>query len=201
MTDHPDDHPRALRDPEIRRRRREMLGMPPMTPLVRLLTDLRAGGPVPDFDPLDGGSAAKILFLFEKPGPMTDPRRPGRPGSGFVSRHSDDPTAEATWRFMRHAELPRADTIIGNIVPWWNETISVTGSERRRGRAELPKLLAILPLLHTVVLVGRTAAFAGPSVAHVRVLHSAHPSPQVRAANRAMWDAIPAVWRQATEPR
>ncbi|WP_212036396.1 hypothetical protein [Bradyrhizobium sp. JYMT SZCCT0428] len=31
----------------------------------------RPGVEVPDFDPADGGIEARVLFLFEKPGPMT----------------------------------------------------------------------------------------------------------------------------------
>jgi hypothetical protein len=38
------------------------------------------------FDPLDGGSAAEILFLLEKPGPRTSSTGK-RIGSGFNSRH------------------------------------------------------------------------------------------------------------------
>ena len=34
----------------------------------------------------------------------------------------------------------------------------------------------------------------------LRLLESAHPSPQVRAGYRVLWDAIPGIWRQAAEP-
>jgi hypothetical protein len=43
------------------------------------------------------------LFLFEKLGPMTAEAG----GSGFISRNNDDPTAEATFRFMEQAKIPR----------------------------------------------------------------------------------------------
>ncbi len=47
---------------------------------------------VPDFDPMDAGVEARILFLFEKPGPMTSKHKTGkRVGSGFISRDNDDP--------------------------------------------------------------------------------------------------------------
>jgi hypothetical protein len=74
----------------------------------------RGMGIVPDFDPLDGGVDARILFLFEKPGPMTSE---DRGGSGFISRNNDDPTAEATFRFMQAAGIPRTLTVIWNVVP------------------------------------------------------------------------------------
>ena len=196
---HPDDYPRALTDPAVRERRRAMLSLPHVAPLAAYAARLRETGlgKVQDFDPLDGGVAARILFLLEKPGPMTDPARPGRSGSGFTSRNNDDQTAVATWHFMRAASLPREATLIWNAVPWWNGTVKLTAAERAQGRAALPGLLALLPRVHTAVLVGRTAGAARPVLGGLRVLESAHPSPQVRAGNRALWDAIPEVWRAA----
>ena len=98
---------------------------------------------------------------------------------------------------MLQARLPRQDTVIWNVIPWWNGTIAVTAAERTAGLQELCNLLALLPRLHTAVLVGRTAAQARPILDRLRVLESAHPSPQVRAGNRWMWDAIPGIWQQA----
>ncbi len=179
-----------------------MLTLPHVAPLAAYAGRLRArpGVEVPDFDPCDGGVAARVLFLLEKPGPMTAPSRPGRSGSGFISRDNDDATAEATYRFMAEAGLARTDTVIWNAVPWWNGTIRITAAECAAGIVELRPLLDLLPRLHTAVLVGRTAARARPVLGRLRLLESAHPSPQVRAGYRAMWDAIPGVWRQAAEP-
>ncbi len=179
-----------------------MLSLPHVAPLAAYAARLRtcSGITVPDFDPLDGGVEAQVLFLLEKPGPMTAPSRQGRAGSGFISRDNDDATAEATYRFMLEAGLPRTDTVIWNAVPWWNGTIRITAAERAAGIHELRTLLALLPRLHTAVLVGRTAALARPVLGGLRLLESAHPSPQVRAGYRAMWDAIPSVWRRAAEP-
>src|ERR1700740_40451 len=79
----------------------------------------------PNFDPLDGGVDAQVLFLFEKPGPMTV----GDDGSGFISRKNDDPTAEATFEFMSRAGIPRHLTVTWNLIPWWNGTRKVTRLE------------------------------------------------------------------------
>ncbi len=176
-----------------------MLSLPHIAPLTAYAARLRSRREVevPDFDPLDGGIDARLLFLLEKPGPMTSLRRPVREGSGFVSRDNDGMTAETMRRFMLEAQLPRHDTVIWNVIPWWNGTIAVTASERAAGLQELQNLLPLLPRLHTAMLVGRTAARARPVLNGLRVLESAHPSPQVRAGYRAMWDAIPEVWRQA----
>ncbi len=178
-----------------------MLALPHVAPLAAYAASLRSRPDieVPDFDPLDGGIEARVLFLLEKPGPMTSPSRPRHAGSGFISRDNDGATAETMRRVLLQAGLPRSDTVIWNVIPWWNGTIAVTTAERTAGLQELRHLLALLPRLHTAVLVGRTAAQARPILEGLRVLESAHPSPQVRAGNRRMWDAIPGIWRQAAE--
>ena len=188
--------PRALRDPAEVARRRAMLGAAHMAPLADLARSLRAeglpGDRVPDLDPLDGGTEARLLLLLEKPGP-------GAARSGFVSRDNDDQTAEATWHFLDAAGLARADVVLWNTVPWWNGTIRFTAAERARGLATLPRLLDLLPSLRAAVCVGRQAERARPllEARGLHVLASAHPSPQVRAGNAARWRAIPDVWAQA----
>ena len=67
------DGPRTLRDPREQERRKAMLTQSHIAPLVGYTAKLRGreGVEVPEFDPLDGGIDAQVLFLFEKPGPMT----------------------------------------------------------------------------------------------------------------------------------
>lgn len=189
---------RTLRDPNVLAQRRAMLDLPHVTLLTAYAAGLRAAGPdartpswqVPDFDPLDGGTAARVLFVLEKPGPGIVP-------GGFVSRDNGTPTAQAIHAFMHQAGLPRAETVLWNLVPWWNGTTAITAGERAAGIEALRTLLPLLPQLDTAVLVGRTAGAAAPLLGGVRMLRSAHPSPQVRAGFRDRWDAIPEVWRQA----
>lgn len=181
----------TLGDPAERERRRALLVLPHAAPLAAYAAGLRRSGvQVPDFDPLDGGTAARVLFVLEKPGPGIHP-------GGFVSRDNDTPTAAAIRAFMAQAGLPRRETALWNLVPWWNGTTAVTAAERAAGVQALAGLLPSLPGLDTAVLVGRTADAARPLLGGVRVLASAHPSPQVRAGFRERWDAIPGVWREA----
>jgi len=166
-----------------------------MSPLTRFVEDLRARniGEVPWFDPLDGGVNAKALFLLEKPGPMTvEPN-----GSGFISRNNDDPTAEATHTFMRHAGLERKDVVIWNVIPAWNGTRDITAPELATGLSHLGALIDLLPDLRLVMIVGTKASKAIPYLkgrGGVRIFESYHPSPIVRASNRAKWDCIPSEW-------
>ena len=190
------DAPRSLRDPAEVARRRGLLGEPHVAPLAAFAAGLRGQGEVPDVDPLDGGAGARMLLLLEKPGPKTSP---ARGGSGFVSADNDDPTAAASWAFFQEAGIARRDRVIWNTVPWWNGTIRFTPAERRAGLETLPAFLGLLPRLEVAVLVGRQAQSARPILEGraVRVHASAHPSPQVRAANAAQWNEIPARWAEA----
>ena len=108
------DAPRALRAPGEVARRHAMLRRPHVAPLAAYVAGLRDRGEVPDVDPLDGGIAARLLLLLEKPGPKTSP---ARGGSGFVSADNDDPTAAAAWRFAREAGIERRDRIVWNVAP------------------------------------------------------------------------------------
>lgn len=195
------DFPRSLRDPAAISRRRSLLTSErarALTDYARILRDM-GRGEVPDFDPMDGGNRAKVLFLFEKPGPMTSVDRRGeRVGSGLISRDNDDPTAEATFRFMGQAGLDRRVTILWNMVPWWNGTRAINADELRAGMSALDGLLKLLAGLRVVVLVGRKAGRARPHLEGrgLPVIESAHPSPIVRASRPAAWHAIPDKWAE-----
>lgn len=195
----PDDAPRSMRDADVRSRRRSMLDLPHVLPLTAFAARLREfpAGEVPDFDPLDGGVKARALFLYEKPGPMTA-ERGKREGSGFVSRDNDDATAEATFHFMREAAIHRRLTVIWNVIPWWNGTVTVTGDEIRKGAACVVDLIRLLPELRAVVMVGRRAAAAQQylKTTGLHLLASDHPSPRVRARWPNRWRAIPSRWAE-----
>ena len=176
-----------------------MLHEPHIAPLTNFVAALREAQPdreFPDFDPLDGGANADLLFLLEKPGPMN--AASGR-GSGFISRNNDDPTAAAVFAFMKQANIPRERTALWNIIPGWNGTMQVKTAEIVTGMDALKSLLPLLPRLQTIILVGRKAQRAEPLLEKLglRVLKSAHPSPQVRASQPETWREIPAIWAQA----
>ncbi|MBN3761164.1 uracil-DNA glycosylase [Burkholderia sp. Ac-20365] len=195
------DAPRTLRVAEAIALRRAMLVEPHIAPLAAYVEGLRAKHPdweFQDFDPLDGGVEADLLFLLEKPGPMTSTTGK-RKGSGFISRNNDDPTAQATFEFMIEAGIARKRTVLWNVIPGWNATIKTTNLEVRRGIEELKNLLMLLPKVRTVVLVGREAQRALPLLAamNLRVFTSAHPGGQVYRFNPEQWKAIPEQWRVA----
>lgn len=200
------DAPRSLKNPTAIAARRAILDRPQIAPLRDYAAWLRAEhlGTVPEFDPMDGGTNARLLFLMEKPGPMTDDRaRTGKTGSGFISRDNDDPTAEAIFNFMRQAGIAREETVLWNVIPWWNGSRKITPPEINAGLRQLDALMNLLPKLTTVIAVGRRAARAKALVEKHRLAFycSAHPSPINRAARPKFWSAIPDIWAEAAARR
>ena len=193
--------PRAFRQVGAVERRRALLATRPphMAALIDYNDALRRQQPdwkVPDLDPASGGSEARALFLLEKPGPKADQGT----GSGFISVHNNDPTAEATYRFaLVRNRLPLHWCLFANVIPWWDGFIKIGPGQRRLAAEAITHLLTLLPELRAIVLVGATAqrAWARSKLATpegVRLWRSDHPSPQVRAGYRSRWDLIPDHW-------
>lgn len=133
---------------------------------------------IPDFDPWDGGAKAELLFLLEAPG-----ARAVR--SGFISRNNPDETAKNFFELNRDAGIPRNRTVTWNIVPWYIGTgtriRAAAQSDIEAGLRALKGLLALLPMLKAVVLIGRKAERAAGFISQLRpglrVFRSPHPSP------------------------
>ncbi len=133
-----------------------------MRPLNRFAASLRERhGAVPDFDPLDGGTAARLLLVLETPGPGTAPTR-------FVSRDNPHWNGRQSATLSSTRPASRGGTsVIWNAVPWIIHAPDARNRPPRRaektlGLVELPPLLELLPRLAVVVLAGRVAAEAEP---------------------------------------
>jgi uracil-DNA glycosylase len=137
----------------------------------------RKGGAffIPGFDPKDGGLAAKCLFLLEAPGPKA---------VELVSQENKDGTARNFSELRRQAGLDRRSILIWNIVPWYvgdgQRIRSPRQAELREGLASLGELLALLPNLEVVILLGRWAARAKSFLEGrgIRVYATWHPAPR-----------------------
>lgn len=193
--------PRVFRDVQEIERRRLLLLEPHIAPLTAYVDGLRRETTceVPYFDPLDGGTGARMLFLFEKPGPMTSRGHGLKQGSGFISRDNNDPTAEATFTFMMQAGIPRNDVLLWNVVPGWNGTRKVTPAEIAAGITSMQSLLPLLPRLQCIVLVGTNAGKARRLLTAMPypVFTSTHPSPLVKARWPERWQEIRNQWTHA----
>lgn len=145
--------PRSLSSPTERERRMALLVEPHVAPLQDYVEHLRTERPsltIPNFDPLDGGINARMLFVFEAPGP-------NRLETGFISRDNDDRTAEAIHRFMAEAGIPRSETVLWNTGPGWDRDIANSARTAKRDAYLLDGVLDLLPRLQVAVLAGGIA--------------------------------------------
>ena len=159
--------------------RQAALKAPHIEPLERwradLLPDHRR---VPHFDPADGGASARLLLLLETPGPGAAPVR-------FVSIDNPTGTARNLRRCLSDAGIARSDLVLWNTVPWIVHAPGARNRSLRRaeiveGLALLPSLLDQLRCVRVVVLAGRVAGLAAPSLSRqpaMTVLEMPHPSP------------------------
>ncbi len=153
---------------------------PHITPLTAFVDELRReagpGAEIPYFDPWDGGVEATTLFLLEAPG-----RKAVQ--TGFVSRNNPDETAKNFYELSLEAGIDRRKTIVWNVVPWYigngKKRRAPTSKDLAEGLKPLPRLLALLPKLRTVVLVGRKAEKAAMQIDKSRytLFTCPHPSP------------------------
>lgn len=149
---------------------------------------LRAQWPdrkVPAFDPKDGGSAARVLFLLEAPGPRAVE-------SDLISRHNPDQTARAFNELLAEASITPAETLLWNVVPWYIGNTELTKirparvADLKQAASHLAELLSLLRALSAVVLVGRKARHKSVrdlierEAGHrIKVFECYHPSPLV----------------------
>ncbi|MBC8139983.1 MAG: uracil-DNA glycosylase [Armatimonadetes bacterium] len=178
------DAPYALASLAERQRRVSLLFAPHMKPLTaHLATVSEARGRVDDLpalDQCDGGIAARVLLLLEAPGPKAV-------ASGFVSRNNPDPTAKNLCELLRDAGIPRTDTAVWNICPWYvgdgrGRIRPVTPADIAEVRTFVPGLLACFPSLEHLVLVGRKAQSAEKwlrELTNAAFWQTYHPSGQV----------------------
>lgn len=173
----------VLKDKAECARREAMLLEPHMQPLLNYLNDMKNSlgldCETPMFDPCDGGVDARVLILLEAPGPKAV-------GSKFISRNNPDRTADNMNKLLRVAKIPRKDTILWNIVPWYiGDSRKIRPAIREDISLALPflkKLIEILTNLDFIVLMGKPARSAILDIRKISnkpILCAAHPSPKV----------------------
>ena len=183
------DAPKSLANEAERAARTTQLSRSHVQALSQLVKKIRVEkGPdfkVPDFDPLDGGIGAKVLFLLEAPGPRAVK-------SGFVSRNNPDETAKNFFVLNAEACIDRRQTVIWNAVPWYiGSGIKIRPAkfdDVHEADAWLAELLASLHQLRFVMFVGQKSLHAKDLVRSsrpdVELMEMPHPSPMF--VNRAV---------------
>lgn len=192
--------PKDLTKPD--KRKKDKISTKVNNKLNKFLNDLRNKHTehyFPGFDPNDGGANAEIMLLFEKPGPMTDPRNGG---SGLISIDNNDETARSTKLFLNKAGIDRKKIIIWNVISFWNGTIKIKKEDEfAHAVNELTELLKITKKIKTIILVGKSAQNISKkmNLKDYKIIKSMHPSPRNRASRRDAWEDIPNVWKKALE--
>ncbi|MFZ2527003.1 MAG: uracil-DNA glycosylase [Rhodococcus sp. (in: high G+C Gram-positive bacteria)] len=107
-----------------------------------------------------GGTNARLLALFQDPGPMTNPANPR--GSGMLCVENDDETAARHKAFLAEYKIDTCDILSWNAYPWYganwygNKKNRTPVDELAATRA-LSQLLSLLPNLEVVMLHGVVA--------------------------------------------
>lgn len=150
--------------------------------LTQFVRDLRekmgAEAAIPYFDPWDAGVQAEVLFLLEAPGPKAK-------NSGFISMNNPDETAKNIFEITHAIDLDRRRILLWNTVPWYigsgQRIRAAKTKDIRQGIDSLAELLALLPCLQAVVLVGKKAQKVEKHIRAVapqlNIFTSPHPSP------------------------
>lgn len=180
------DRPKLLGDTAAVAARLQQLRDPHVASLTAFVEELRreagSGAEIPYFDPWDGGVEATILFLLEAPGPKAV-------RTGFVSRNNPDETAKNFYELSLDAGIDRKKTIIWNAVPWYigdgKKIRAANPKDLADGLKPLSRLLALLPKLRVVVLVGRKAQSAAAQLDASRYTLFTCPHPSPMFVNRA----------------
>lgn len=156
--------PKAHKDSEFLSQKRARLHEPHVTSLNNWVDELNSMREpkkfVPFFDPDGGGTDARILVLLECPGPQSSVHK----GSGIISADNNDRTAANFFELREEAHLDRTQLVMWNIVPWYlpssdgKQTRNASDTDLRHARPYLDELLALLPRLELVLLVGVRAA-------------------------------------------
>ena len=151
----------------------------PLTAFVEVLRDEKGiGYHIPNFDPWDGGINAEVLFLLEAPGAKAR-------DSGFISRNNPDASAKNVFELNQEAGIDRNRSVLLNVVPWYIgsecKIRPASADDVKDGMESVDKLIALLPQLSTVALMGRKAQKAERHIRSIRpdleVHCCPHPSP------------------------
>lgn len=180
--------PGSLKDPEHIERRKGMLELPHIQPLVGFLDERKAALAdvlklpdlqLPQFDPVSGGIHTQVLLLLESPGPKASSGK----GSGFISCDNFDQTAKNVFLTLQEAGLERDRVMCWNVVPWYlHEVRKPNKQELKVGMQEFRLLLPLLPGLKVVILHGKAAQEGWKLLPYkiqeaYTVLEVGHPSP------------------------
>jgi hypothetical protein len=153
--------------------------MDSLTQYVEKLREDLGGRKVPGFDPEDGGTNAKVLFLLHWPSDVAV-------GTGMVSTTNPDSTAKNMGELLAQSNIDRKDVMIWNVVPWHvGQPVESPAKLEELINEALPHLKCLLRELRDlrlIVLLGAKARHAKKSIhgiTHVEVITLDIPTQRV----------------------
>lgn len=174
--------PRALASERVRYERLSRSSDPHVVPINQLVDRISVdrGAPnLPLIDPTFGGVGASVLLVLKAPEADADPSRRGR---RFLSLDNDDAVAARMFATCVDVGLHRGDLVAWNICPFPIARSAPSAAELADARPYTARLLAMLPRLRGVVLLGSPAQKGWESggfgsVTDAVVFRGASPSP------------------------
>ena len=122
-------------------------------PFNRMVNELRTDDEwMPHVSPSYAGTQARMLTLFQDPGPKTQDGA----GSGMLCTENRDPSAERQHRLLDLAGIPVSDIIAWNAYPWYINS-KPTSAQLSRGLPVLNRVIELCPNLQVVMLHGGVA--------------------------------------------
>jgi uracil-DNA glycosylase len=111
-------------------------------------------GDVPYVAPMYGGIQARLLTVLTSPGTATHaaPR-----GTGFLCIENPDPAAANVKSLLEHAGIRPVDMVPWNACPWFTREQKPTAAELEAGVDPWLRLMALLPALRVIMLLGSAA--------------------------------------------
>lgn len=134
--------------------RREIYA-PHVRAINELVDDLgvdAGGGRAPYVAPWYVGVEAPILAVLRDPGPGAD----AAAGSGFLCTNNNDETSRRQQALMQGAGIDPRDVLPWNAYPWYINA-APNSAQLRAGVEPLRRLVALLPGLRVILLLGRDA--------------------------------------------
>ena len=151
---------------------------------VDFLRTRQRGAFIPYVAPTYGGVSARLLTLFQDPGPKTDPAHEN--GSGMLCLENADFSAARAKFFLTQAGIDASEIISWNAYPWVKPHPQTEATDREAAHA-LHGFLGLIPQLDVVILNGAlakriwglTMRLHPEATAGVVVFSTFHPSPRL----------------------
>lgn len=129
---------------------------PHIAPFNELVDELRSDEEwMPYVAPLYGGVGARVLAIFQDPGPKTQIGK----GSGMLCVENDDVSAERHFNFLENAGIDHGQLMVWNTYPWYINRKPST-AEIERGLVPLGRVVELCPRLEVVMAHGGAAQAA-----------------------------------------